>query len=193
MAVVPVPDALEAEGLVLRHVRLCDLDVLHEAVIRNREYLRPWVGQWILREPVSREVRRHQIEEWIQEYPTGRGRNVIEENGEFRGMAGLHDRNGPRDVEVGYWVDEIHQGRGVATRATRALTRLALRPPRRRPGSPAPPRRQPTQSTDPRKARLHPRRPGRRVRRTTLRPLGDAGDSVERDSWRPALTRDGER
>ncbi len=126
MAVVPVPDPLEAEGLVLRHVRLCDLDVLHEAVIRNREYLRPWVGQWILREPVSREARRHQIEEWIQEYPTGRGRNIIAENGEFRGMAGLHDRNGPRDVEVGYWVDEIHQGRGVATRATRALTRLAL-------------------------------------------------------------------
>lgn len=39
-------------------------------------------------------------------------------------MAGLHDRSGGGAVEIGYWCHVDHLGRGVATRAARALTAL---------------------------------------------------------------------
>jgi RimJ/RimL family protein N-acetyltransferase len=130
MALVPLPERIKAEGLLIRRVQLSDVDTLHEAVTRNREYLTPWVGGWVLKEPVSLEERRREVEEWITGYALGQGHPLlIEEDGQFVGMTGLHDRNEPRDVEVGYWVNQCHQGRGIATRATRALCALALADP----------------------------------------------------------------
>ncbi len=127
MALVPVPEILRAEGLAIRRVHVSDLDTIHDAVLRNRDYLVPWVGAWIHREPVSREERRLEVDRWIEGYEANQAPALlIEEEGQFVGMVGLHDRNGPRDVEVGYWVDQACQRRGVATRATRALTTLAL-------------------------------------------------------------------
>jgi RimJ/RimL family protein N-acetyltransferase len=42
------------------------------------------------------------------------------------GGCGLYPRVGPNAVEIGYWLGVGHIGRGLATRATEALTRVAF-------------------------------------------------------------------
>ncbi|MFD0257901.1 GNAT family N-acetyltransferase [Kitasatospora indigofera] len=42
------------------------------------------------------------------------------------GAFGLHGRIGPGTLEIGYWTDAGHGGRGLATAAARALTTAAL-------------------------------------------------------------------
>lgn len=47
-------------------------------------------------------------------------------DGRLVGGTGLHDRNEPNDVEIGYWLDSAWQGLGIATRVTKALTDYAF-------------------------------------------------------------------
>src|SRR5207253_2715522 len=42
------------------------------------------------------------------------------------GAVGLHTRQGPGTLEIGYWIAAPHTGRGYATAASRALAELAL-------------------------------------------------------------------
>ncbi|WP_433937200.1 GNAT family N-acetyltransferase [Sorangium cellulosum] len=42
------------------------------------------------------------------------------------GGTGLHPRVGPRGLEIGYWIHVAHGGRGLATEAAAALTRVAF-------------------------------------------------------------------
>lgn len=51
---------------------------------------------------------------------------IFDAEGTLLGAIGLHDRVGPRTLELGYWCHVSHTGRGVITRAADALTRIAL-------------------------------------------------------------------
>jgi RimJ/RimL family protein N-acetyltransferase len=42
------------------------------------------------------------------------------------GAIGLHTRQGPGTLEIGYWIAALHTGRGYATAAARALAVTAL-------------------------------------------------------------------
>ncbi|MGH9304680.1 MAG: GNAT family N-acetyltransferase, partial [Acidimicrobiales bacterium] len=46
--------------------------------------------------------------------------------GEVVGGTGLHRRRGPHRLEIGYWVDADHIGKGLATEAAAVLTTAAL-------------------------------------------------------------------
>ncbi|PWU44242.1 N-acetyltransferase [Micromonospora globispora] len=46
--------------------------------------------------------------------------------GELVGSSGLMTRMGPGTLEIGYWIHSGHTGRGYATAAVTALTRVAL-------------------------------------------------------------------
>jgi RimJ/RimL family protein N-acetyltransferase len=48
------------------------------------------------------------------------------EGSQVLGGCGLYPRVGPRAVELGYWLAAGHTGRGLATQATAALTRVAF-------------------------------------------------------------------
>lgn len=107
-----------------------DLETFHAAILRNREYLLPWIGPWIKAEPLTLDARRPIVQGWVDSYADGADNPVgIFIGDQLVGGTGLHDRNQPADVEVGYWVDEAHQGKGIATRVTRALLALAFREP----------------------------------------------------------------
>lgn len=129
MAIVRVHPPLVIDELVVREYTMDDLGLLDDAIVTNRLYLLPWVGDWIKAEPIGLEERERRLQEWVARYPEkGADQPIgIFCAGQLVGGTGLHDRNEPSDVEVGYWIDETWQGRGIASRVTTALTDLALR------------------------------------------------------------------
>lgn len=130
MARVRIHPSITFDELTVREYTMDDLEQLDAAIVRNRAYLLPWIGPWIKAEPIGLERRREIMQGWVDTYATG-GDNAV---GIFIGDVlvggtGLHDRNEASDVEIGYWVDEAHQGRGIATRVSAALTAFAFQHP----------------------------------------------------------------
>ena len=127
MARVRVHPPLIVDELTIREFRMDDVQALDDAIVRNLPYLRPWLGPWINAEPIGIERRQELMQSWVDSYASGGDHAIgIFINDQLVGGTGLHDRNAPADVEIGYWVDEGFQGRGIATRVTRALTDFAL-------------------------------------------------------------------
>lgn len=131
MAKVRVHPPLVIDELVVREYTMDDLRLLDDAITHNRLYLLPWVGDWIQKEPIGLDARRALLEEWVAAYPEkGADQPIgIFCADQLVGGTGLHDRNGPNDIEIGYWVDEEWQGRGIATRVSAALVDFAFRSP----------------------------------------------------------------
>jgi RimJ/RimL family protein N-acetyltransferase len=126
MAALPLPERLVEDDLVLRSWTTDDAPVLHAAVLRNLEHLRPFMP-WIADEPQSVEQRAARIAEWKATRQTG-GDAVygVFLDGAVAGGAGLHRRVGPQGLEIGYWIDAARVGRGLATRVARILTSAAF-------------------------------------------------------------------
>ena len=130
MARVRIDPPIVIDELTIREYRMDDLAALDASIVRNREYLLPWIGPWIKAEPIGIERRRALLEEWVGSYATGADNPVgIFIGDDLVGGTGLHDRNAPADVEIGYWVDEAHQKRGMATRVSAALVARAFENP----------------------------------------------------------------
>lgn len=127
MARVRIHPPITVDELTIREYRMEDLGMLDAAIVRNREYLLPWIGPWIKDEPVGIDRRREILQGWIDTYAGGADNPVgIFVGDELVGGTGLHDRNQPGDLEIGYWVDEQRQGSRIATRASAALVDFAF-------------------------------------------------------------------
>lgn len=127
MARVRISPPIRVDELTIREYRMADLEQLDATIVRNREYLLPWIGPWINAEPIGIDARRELLQQWVDSYADGTDNPVgIFIDNVLVGSTGLHDRNAPEDVEVGYWVDEAHQGAGIATRVTAALRGVAF-------------------------------------------------------------------
>ena len=117
--------ALPAVGAALRRHRLDDLDALAAAVEESRDHLRPhmpWADE-------SRADLAAFLAEAVAQWGHGADRNyLIVDAADDRvlGGCGVHDRIGPRALEIGYWLRAGETGRGVATAAAGALTAAAL-------------------------------------------------------------------
>lgn len=104
-----------------------DAPLVQESVVRNKAHLAPFMG-WALREPIT-------IDERVNQLRNFRGRFDLEDDffygifapdGSFLGSTGLHPRCGPRGIEIGYWIDQAHAGRGIITEVAAALAKHAL-------------------------------------------------------------------
>lgn len=118
---IPVDDEVE-----LRLVAEGDEDEIFRIVDANRAYLRQWLP-WVdvtlsaadTRAFVERSLEQVRLQDGFQ--------TRILHRGEFAGMIGYlyHDWK-DRKTEIGYWLRQDLQGRGVMTRAAKALTDFAL-------------------------------------------------------------------
>ena len=127
MARVRIHPPIQVDELTIREYRMDDLEQLDVAIVRNRDYLQPWIGPWIQAEPIGLDARRVLLQSWVDSYETGADNPLgIFIGNELVGSTGLHDRNEPDDIEIGYWVDEAHQGSGIALRVTAALLKVAF-------------------------------------------------------------------
>ena len=119
---------IETGRLCIRCWSPADAIQLKEAVDANLEYLRPWIP-WVTDKIEPLEVR----VAWIrkvraqfdsdQEYVYG-----IFDPGEKQqiGGTGLHTRQGKHGLEIGYWIQQKHEGQGYATEVSSALTKVAF-------------------------------------------------------------------
>jgi ribosomal-protein-serine acetyltransferase len=113
-------------GIVLTKVRPEDAAELFALVDRNREYLRAWMP-WVDATKRVADILAF-IERSGAQDAEGRGfQCCIRLDGRIVGVIGhVGIRAGDRKTELGYWVSEDHQGRGIVTRAVRALVEDAF-------------------------------------------------------------------
>lgn len=121
------PDGIDAGWLVCRRVRLDDVDAVYEAVVASADHLSPWMP-WV--SGYTHELARAFVERNIPQpgapAVSEASYAICDRSGELLGMCGWHDRLGPGALEIGYWLDVRHTGRGVATLAAAAVTELAF-------------------------------------------------------------------
>jgi len=125
---IALPTRIDFDDFTLRAWSPTDAPRLRAALEASDAHLRPFTP-WVIdgRVPgLSLEDRlaRHAADfaagvEWVYGLFSPDGRGVL-------GGSGLYPRVGPDAVEVGYWLAVGHTGRGLATRAAAALTRLAF-------------------------------------------------------------------
>ena len=93
---------------------------------RNREHLAPWMP-WV--ETTTSVADTTAFLTFIRgEYGAGRAFHCnLRYRGAIVGGMGLHAmKPADKTVELGYWIDKDHVGKGVVTRATRALVTAAF-------------------------------------------------------------------
>jgi ribosomal-protein-serine acetyltransferase len=104
----------------LRLLEETDADELYRLIEANRAYLAPWL-------PWAAEQTHEGTVEFIRLTRRQRAANdgfqaALQVQDQIVGVAGFHNVNWPhRSTSIGYWLSEQHQGRGLMTRAVRAL------------------------------------------------------------------------
>jgi len=127
-----VPHRIETQRLVLRRYAESDAEALAAVVGQNSEHLRRYM-EWIQFEPQSVEQRRAWIAAVNAKWDAGTDytmgiflRGDVDEPGEFIGGTGFHTRRDPDRLAVGYWIAAAHEGVGLVSETSAALTRVAL-------------------------------------------------------------------
>lgn len=118
---------LLTDRLVVRCYEPRDAPAVHDVVVRNKSHLSPYMG-WALREPTTLEERIDLLRSFRGRFDLGDDYfyGMFLRDGTFVGGTGLHPRCGPSGIEIGYWVDERHQGKGLVSEAAAALAKHAL-------------------------------------------------------------------
>lgn len=121
-----LPSEIITPRLVLRLWRPDDTAALGAAIEASFEHLRPWLA-WIRFEPLSDEDRVQIIDSGRADWQDGGDANYGVFHGQtIVGGCGLHRRQGPGAMDLGYWIHVDHTGQGYAVEMARGLTAAAF-------------------------------------------------------------------
>lgn len=121
-----LPSEIVTPRLVLRLWHPDDAAALGAAIACSFEHLRPWLA-WTRFEPLSDEARVLMINTGRLEWEAGTDANYGVFRGEtIVGGCGLHRRQGPGTMDLGYWIHVDHTGQGYAVELARGLTAAAF-------------------------------------------------------------------
>ena len=124
----PLPAFVATDRLRLRCWSPFEIDEISQTVDRNRAHLATWMPWAAEGEPTSAEHYREMVATWSRG-PIDGGDLVYRvglPDGTIVGGGGYHARIGPNAWEIGYWVDQDHQGQGYVSEWVAAQTRLAF-------------------------------------------------------------------
>lgn len=120
MFALRVDDEVEIELAEDHHAQ-----AIFDLTDRNREHLGPWMP-WVATTVTVADTQAFLT--FVRgEYAAGRQFHAnLRYRGEIVGAIGLRTNRANLTSEVGYWIDAGYEGRGIVTRATRALTTAAF-------------------------------------------------------------------
>ena len=119
---------IETDRLVIRCYQPSDASKLKEAIDNSLDHLLPWMP-WAKNEPEDLETkinRLRQFRGWFdldKDYVFG---IFDKEEASLIGSTGLHTRVGDAAREIGYWISAAYTGKGFATEAVSALTKVGF-------------------------------------------------------------------
>jgi RimJ/RimL family protein N-acetyltransferase len=119
---------MTTERLLLRCWEPADAPGLRVAIDASLEQLREWLP-WAVAEPTPVEELAIRLEAFAHRFRAGEDWTfgVFDlRTGRVLGGAGLHRREAPDALELGYWLRADAVGQGLATEAVDALARVAL-------------------------------------------------------------------
>ena len=122
------PSQLDLDGFTLRAWSVADAELLRAVLAASDAHLRAWTP-WVVDGRVAGQSLEDRLIQHAADFAAGVDwvYGLFSADGsEVLGGCGLYPRVGPRAVELGYWLAAAHTGRGLATRAAAALTRLAF-------------------------------------------------------------------
>jgi RimJ/RimL family protein N-acetyltransferase len=125
-----MPERITTERLLLRCWEPADAPALRAAIDASLDQLRDWLP-WASAEPTPVEELAIRLEGFAHRFRAGEewAFGVFDlRDGAVLGGAGLHRREAPDALEIGYWLRADTVGRGLATEAVQALARIALAP-----------------------------------------------------------------
>jgi RimJ/RimL family protein N-acetyltransferase len=124
-----IPERIATPRLLLRCWDSADAPALRVAIDGSLAELREWLV-WAAAEPTPVEELAIRLEAFAARFRSGGGDwgfGLFERaSGAVLGSVGLHRREAPDALEIGYWIRTDAMGRGFATEAVRALTGIAL-------------------------------------------------------------------
>ena len=116
-------------NLRLRMLGLKDAVALQRLLASNKDYMIPWVP-WAGQEPESVETKKERIRTWKGEFYLDQKYTYgifDKENHQLIGLIFLLTRQGEGILEIGYIIDHEQTGKGYATEASYALTKLGFK------------------------------------------------------------------
>ena len=114
------------EGLFLKSLELREAEELLLVVDANRPYLRNWLPWLDLTRDIDEMI--VFVDSTVRQLTSNLGfQTAIWHNGQIVGIIGYHHLEwANRSTCIGYWLDERYQGRGIMTKACRALVEYAF-------------------------------------------------------------------
>lgn len=122
------PDEFESERLLIRAPRVEDATIVWESIRASHAALKAWMP-WAQSLPKVEETT-ESIRQAMADFITRKDLRLhlfLKDTGEFIGCSGFHRINWdvPK-VEIGYWLDSRHEGKGYMTEAADRLTEFAF-------------------------------------------------------------------
>jgi ribosomal-protein-serine acetyltransferase len=114
------------DGLFLKSLELREAEELLLLVDANRPYLREWLPWLDLTRSIDEMI--VYIESTLHQISSNLGfQTAIWHQGQIVGIIGYHHLEwANRSACIGYWLDQRHQGKGIMTKACRALVDYAF-------------------------------------------------------------------
>ncbi|HEY2354074.1 MAG TPA: GNAT family protein [Gaiellaceae bacterium] len=124
----PAPYRIETERLVIRCYKPRDAPLMKDAIDSSLEHLREWMP-WVENEPQTLEEKTNLIKTFRSAFDLNE--NFVmgifsADESQIVGGTGLHPRNEPGGLEIGYFIRASATRQGYVTESTAALTRVGF-------------------------------------------------------------------
>jgi len=121
-------DRIETPRFTIRQCCLEDAEQIRTTIEQNIPHLTPWMP-WINQHPMSTKKMGARIKEWNAQFLNNIDFTYgifSKEGNKYIGSTGLHPRQGPGILEIGYWISKEYINKGIATEISYALTKVGL-------------------------------------------------------------------